>query len=101
MNSRRLTHGLPLRNPLGQLTAGIAIRWRARHAAGGGGGGGFGGLGGGGFGGLGGCMRQPSLNNSLDHLVGERQQLAGNLQVERLGGLEVDDQLKFRRLLNR
>ena len=88
MKSRRLTSdmGHSLRNPLGQLTAGIAIRRRARHAAGGGGGGGggFGGLGGGGFGGLGGSMRQPSLN-SFDHLVGAREQRRRHGEAERLG----------------
>src|SRR5262245_64512566 len=31
---------------------------------------------------------------SLDHLVGEREQLVGNGQAERLGGLEVDYQLE-------
>src|SRR5262249_16531037 len=32
---------------------------------------------------------------SLDHLVGEREQLVGNGQAERLGGLEVDHQFEF------
>jgi len=31
----------------------------------------------------------------FDHLVGEGEQLVGNLQVERLRSLEIDDQLKL------
>ena len=60
-----IEHGLPLRNPLGQLSAGVAIRRRARHAAGGGGGGGFGHLGGRVFGGLGCSMGQNSHLTSI------------------------------------
>jgi hypothetical protein len=32
---------------------------------------------------------------SLDHLVGEREQLVGHLQAQRLGYAEVDDQLEL------
>src|SRR5258706_4068255 len=35
------------------------------------------------------------LAHSLDHLVGERAQLVGNGQAERLRSLEVDDQLEL------
>src|SRR5215813_5882132 len=41
------------------------------------------------------------LAHSLDHLVGEREQPVRNLEAERLGGLEVDRQLEFGRLLDR
>ena len=41
------------------------------------------------------------LRCSFDHLVGEQLHLVGNGQAERLGGLEVDDQLDFCRLLDR
>src|SRR3984893_5062920 len=34
----------------------------------------------------------------FDHLVGEREQLVRNLEPERLGGLEIDDQLELGRL---
>ena len=37
----------------------------------------------------------------LDHLMGEREQLVGNIQAERLGALEVDHKLELGRLLNR
>src|SRR6516164_11369485 len=40
------------------------------------------------------AVRGPSTP-SLDHLVGERNQLVGNLDAERLGGLEVNDQLEL------
>src|SRR5262245_46892309 len=43
----------------------------------------------------------PSLFTSLDHFVSEREQLVGNLQTERVGGLAIDDQLEFRGLLDR
>src|SRR6516164_10031693 len=42
--------------------------------------------------------RQRPVRNSLDHLVGEREQLVRNVEAERFGGLEVDHQLEFNRL---
>jgi hypothetical protein len=38
---------------------------------------------------------------SLDHLVGEGEDRLRHGQVERLGGLEIDDQLESGRLLDR
>src|SRR5215510_5777766 len=40
-------------------------------------------------------------DNSLDHLVGEREQPIGQIEAKRLSGLQVDDQLVFGRLLHR
>jgi hypothetical protein len=37
----------------------------------------------------------------FDHLVGEREQIVGNLNPKRLGRLEIDDQLELRNLLHR
>ena len=36
----------------------------------------------------------------LDHLIGQEEQRGGYRQPERLGGLEVDDQLELQRLLH-
>ncbi len=38
---------------------------------------------------------------SFDHLVGAREQRDGRVEVQRLGGLEIDNQLEFGGLLNR
>src|SRR5690242_10241291 len=40
-------------------------------------------------------------NRLFDHLVGERQYLRGNIEVERLGGRQIDDESELGRLLNR
>src|ERR1700737_1140366 len=37
----------------------------------------------------------------IDHLIRPQQERLGNRQAEGLGGLEVDDQLELRRLLDR
>jgi hypothetical protein len=37
----------------------------------------------------------------LDHLIGDGQRRFRNCEAERLGGLEVDDQFEFSRLLDR
>src|SRR5262249_28073158 len=52
------------------------------------------------------CMPFPSrglrkLASLPDHLVRQHQEVRGNGEPECLGGLEVDDQLEFRRLLHR
>src|SRR5262249_48298773 len=45
------------------------------------------------------CPRM-RVGRSLDHLIRPRQQRRGDRQAERLGGLEVDDQLELGRLLD-
>ena len=41
------------------------------------------------------------LAHLLDHLVGARQQCGWNLDAERFGRLQIDDELKFGRELDR
>jgi hypothetical protein len=41
---------------------------------------------------------RPCREPLFDNLVGERQYLDGNFEPNRLGGLEVDDQLELGRL---
>jgi hypothetical protein len=44
----------------------------------------------------------PEVSNSLFHdLVGQCEEFIWNVKAERLGGLEVDDEIKFGRLLDR
>ena len=45
-------------------------------------------------------MRERS-QPSLDHFVGARQQRCGNFDADRLGRLQVDDELESRRQLDR
>ena len=40
-------------------------------------------------------MHRSNNGSLLDHLVGEREQLVGYGKAERLGSLEVDDQLEL------
>ena len=40
-------------------------------------------------------------NASFDHFIGSRQQAGGNVNAERSGGLEVDDQFELGRCLYR
>src|SRR5262245_43997832 len=47
------------------------------------------------------CSNQAWMRGLLDHLVGAAQQRERNGDAERLGGLEVDDQLDLSGLLNR
>jgi hypothetical protein len=75
--------------------AGVCPPLRGTRYAAGGGGGSFGGLGGGGFGGLGGSMGQPQFN-SLDHLVGQGEQLVRNLEAKRLRSVEIEHKLELR-----
>ena len=42
-----------------------------------------------------------SKKPSFDHLVGELLEIQGHIEAQRLSGLEVDDELEFRRLLYR
>src|SRR5215468_9425326 len=37
----------------------------------------------------------------LDHLVSDREQLVGNIEAERPGGFEIDDQLELSRQFDR
>jgi len=43
----------------------------------------------------------PSRFTSLDHLVGDREHAGRNSEGERLGGVEINNQLELSRLLNR
>src|SRR5262252_6226971 len=45
--------------------------------------------------------RAASSSRSFDHLVGTRDERRRQLEPKRLGGLEVDSQLEFDRLLHR
>jgi hypothetical protein len=45
--------------------------------------------------------RRPQQLSLLDHLIGEIDHAGRNGQAQRLGGLEVDEQQEFRRLLDR
>src|SRR5438876_189269 len=40
-------------------------------------------------------------NDLLDHLIGAGEEGFGNRKADRLRGFDIDDQLEFRRLLNR
>jgi hypothetical protein len=46
------------------------------------------------------CQKRTSAA-SFDHIVGEREQPVGNLEAERLRGLEVDGQFELRGLYDR
>jgi hypothetical protein len=43
----------------------------------------------------------PELAKLFDHLVGDREYVLRNGKTERFGGREIDDEIEFRRLLNR
>src|SRR5215467_3236116 len=48
------------------------------------------------------CIRVRSAHgNSLDHLVGDQQQVTRNFEIERSGGFEIDDKFVLGRLLDR
>src|SRR5262245_22626336 len=66
---------------------GIGIRWIDRHGIGGG---------------FAGCRNRPNNEHHalLDHLIRPRQQRGWDREAERLGGLEIDDELKLRGLLD-
>ncbi len=44
--------------------------------------------------------KAPGRDDLLDHLVGEREQIVGDIDAERFGGLEVDYKFEFGRLQN-
>src|SRR5262249_8722790 len=46
------------------------------------------------------CASTQNRKASLDHLIRPRQQRGWDREAERFGGLEVDDQLELRRLLD-
>jgi hypothetical protein len=48
------------------------------------------------------AMGQQATSRLLfDHLVGEHEQVVRNSEAERIGGLEVDNEIEFGRLLDR
>ena len=48
-----------------------------------------------------GCEQSQQSSALFDHLVGDREEIVGNLDTERLGGFEIDDKLELGRLLYR
>ena len=44
-----------------------------------------------------GCEQSQQRSPLFDHLVGEREEIVGNLDTERLGGFEIDDKLELGR----
>src|SRR4029077_15153164 len=46
-------------------------------------------------------VRKRVISYLLDHIVGDGEQTGRNSEAERPSGLEVDEQLEFRGLLNR
>src|SRR5260370_20356684 len=46
-------------------------------------------------------MLQKSASSSFDHLVGAQQDRGGERDADRFGGLQVEDKLELRRLLDR
>jgi hypothetical protein len=47
-----------------------------------------------------GLMQSSKEPHSLDHLVADGEKLVRHFEAQRLGGLEIDHQLKLRRLLD-